>query len=183
MRTDRLERGAGGQDVLGGPRARPLPPGPGDGTVDVADLNSAAPKGRVGSNPTPGTWVHSVHHRCFEVVHPKHANTRQAQTNGHNIRHRGLPRPAMWYFTDSSEASPPNQGFHPTKPTFPRRATCSPTRASIGATWRYCLLVTPPGSFPATQIPQNALSQLIYLVGVAKKAKNGEVQRRWESLI
>jgi len=28
-------------------------------SVDVADLNSAAPKGRVGSNPTPGTWFPS----------------------------------------------------------------------------------------------------------------------------
>ena len=54
--------------------------------------------------------------------HPPHANTRQVQTNGHNIRHRGLPGPANWYFTDSSEASPPIQGFHPPHPTFSRRA-------------------------------------------------------------
>ena len=89
----------------------------------------------------------------------------------------------MWYFTDSSEASPPNQGFHPTKPTFPRRANLFADK-SVN---RSHMAILPAGyssrSFPATQIPQNALSQLIYLVGVAKKAKNGEVQRRWESLI
>ena len=38
------------------------------------------------------------------------------------IRHPGLLASASWYFTDSSEASPPNQGFHPTQPTFPHRA-------------------------------------------------------------
>ena len=41
----------------------------------------------------------------------------------YNIRHRGLLAPANWYFTDFSEASPPFQGFHPTQPTFPRRAS------------------------------------------------------------
>ena len=54
--------------------------------------------------------------------HLHHPNTRQVQTNRHNIRHRGLPGPANCYFTDSSEASTPNQGFHPTQPTFSRRA-------------------------------------------------------------
>ena len=55
--------------------------------------------------------------------HPPHANTRQVQTNGHNIRHRGLSLDRRcWLFTDSSGASPPFQGFHPTQPTFPRRA-------------------------------------------------------------
>ena len=32
-------------------------------SVDVADLNSAAPMGRVGSNPTPGTWVRFFDYR------------------------------------------------------------------------------------------------------------------------
>ena len=48
--------------------------------------------------------------------HPPHANTRQVQTNSHNIRHRGLLDSANWYFTDFSGASPPFQGFQPTQP-------------------------------------------------------------------
>ncbi len=53
--------------------------------------------------------------------HSQHANTRQVQPNGHNIRHRGLSLDsAFGLFTDSSEASPPFQGFHPTHPTIPR---------------------------------------------------------------
>ena len=54
--------------------------------------------------------------------HLQDTNTRQVQPNRHNIRHRGLPGPANCYFTDSSEASTPFQGLHPTQPTFPRRA-------------------------------------------------------------
>ena len=63
--------------------------------------------------------------------HSGHANTRQVQPYLHNIRHRGLSLDRRcWLFTDSSEASPPYQGFHPTQPTFSRRApnTAGPPR-------------------------------------------------------
>ncbi len=54
--------------------------------------------------------------------HTQHPNTTQPQANGHNIRHRGLLASANWYFTDFSEASPPNQGFQAPAPTYSRRA-------------------------------------------------------------
>ena len=59
--------------------------------------------------------------------HSGHANTRQVQPYLHNIRHRGLSLDRRcWLFTDSSGASPPFQGFHPTQPTFSRRAGLFP---------------------------------------------------------
>ncbi len=57
--------------------------------------------------------------------HTQHPNTTQPQANGHNIRHRGLLASANWYFTDFSEASPPNQGFQAPAPTYSRRAKLS----------------------------------------------------------
>ena len=71
--------------------------------------------------PLPGRF-----HLDLEAVnrvnqHSPYANTPQVQTNGHKIRHRGLLASAICYFTDSSGASPPFQGFPP-HPTFPRSA-------------------------------------------------------------
>ena len=49
------------------------------------------------------------------------SHTRQVQPYLHNSRHRGLSLDsAFWLLTDSSDASPPFQGFEPTHPTIPR---------------------------------------------------------------
>ena len=71
--------------------------------------------------PLPGRF-----HLGLETVNrvnefSPYANTPQVQTNGHNIRHRGLLASAICYFTDSSGASTAFQGLDPTHPTFPRR--------------------------------------------------------------
>ncbi len=81
--------------------------------------------------PPPGRF-----HFDLEAVnrvhqHPPYTNTRQVQTNRHKIRHRGLPGPAICYFTDSSEASPPFQGFQPTQPMFPRGTALCVTSVNV----------------------------------------------------
>ena len=59
----------------------------------VPHLTTAEPTLRA-PRPPPGR-LH-LHLQAVNRVHhnPQHPNTRQVQTNRHNIRHRGLPRPA-----------------------------------------------------------------------------------------
>jgi len=75
--------------------------------------------------PRPRPSRFHPHHQPINRVnhHLQHPNTLQMQPDRHKIRHRGPSwDSANWYFTDSSGASTPFQGFHPPNPTFPRRA-------------------------------------------------------------
>ena len=79
----------------------------------AAEPTMAAPR------PLPSRF--DLHLKTLNRVdpHSRHANTRQVQPYLHNIRHRGLSLDRRcWLFTDSSGASPPFQGFHPTQPTM-----------------------------------------------------------------